>query len=55
MEEEIEKLKKRIEELEKRPIFYPIYPPIYYHPNSTVTQRPRCQRCGTEFGYMHAC
>lgn len=43
MEKEIEKLKKRIEELEKRPYVMPVYPPIQqqtfvqafnpFHPN----------------------
>ena len=33
MEKEIEELKKRIEELEKRPVYIPVYPPIYNQPN----------------------
>lgn len=32
MEKEIEELKKRIAELEKRPVIYPTYPPIQYQP-----------------------
>lgn len=55
MKEEIEKLKKRIEELEKRPVYYPVYSPIIYpqsyDPNGIT--RPWCCQCGKN--YPHTC
>lgn len=39
MNEEIEELKKRIQELEKRPVYIPYFPPIPYAP-PTIARPP---------------
>lgn len=46
MEKEIEELKKRIEELEKRPVYIPVYPPIQINPPYQGQQFQQTCRCG---------
>lgn len=53
MEDEIEKLKKRIEELEKRPQLVPYYPPIQQFPPYPV--QPINQSCWCGRAYPHVC
>lgn len=57
MEKEIEELKRRIEELEKRQVFS-IYPTIIVYPYTSphsIETLPRCSRCGGEIRGTHIC
>lgn len=56
MEEEIKELKKRIEELEKRPIITPIYQPIQYLPYPNLLQpNPNLHYHGSVPCYNNPC
>lgn len=56
MEEKLKELEKRIEDLEKRPIFYPTYQPIIFpQPYYLPPQINRCSRCGGEIHGIHVC
>ncbi len=52
MEKEIEELKKRIEELEKRPHFV-YYPPIIYPPQNPNYYQPWVCRCGNPMPHQY--
>lgn len=54
--QEIEELKKRIEELERRPQYIPYYSPLQTQPNLIYNQM-RCQNCGQVLyqNQLHQC
>lgn len=61
MNKEIEELKKRIEELENRPQYIPVYYPNFHIPYQTLLQPqiPQgfilCKKCNSIFVGYHDC
>jgi hypothetical protein len=55
MEEEIKKLKERIEELEMRPRYIPYYPPTFQHHAPYYPTNPNLHYHGAQPCYNNPC